>query len=200
MNDTTSGIATTQVPDKPHRLKSLDRISVIMPPEAQLPINERVYAMDVQIIEDPILPTMRDLALVERLGSLMCEAVELIAITGLSKKQFQDNESIKHAWARGRERAKTRLRLMQWDAAAMGSERMLVHLGKQYLDQSEKTESNNLDADQRKEKQVFRDKLADAIDRAAEKRVVGVIDGGRATESTEDVDTVGAGQPAPATR
>lgn len=200
MDDTTAGIATTQVPDKPHRLKSLDRISVIMPPEAQLPINERVYAMDVQIIEDPILPTMRDLALVERLGSLMCEAVEVIAITGLGKKQFQDNESIKHAWARGRERAKTRLRLMQWDAAAMGSERMLVHLGKQYLDQSEKTESNNLDADQRKEKQVFRDKLADAIDRAAEKRVVGVIDGGRATESTEDVDTVGAGQPAPATR
>lgn len=195
MNDSADTPAA-QVPDKPFKLKGLDRVSVVLPPECQQPISERVYALDVQIIEDPVLPTLRDLALVERLGSLMCEPVEVLAISGLTKKQFQDSDALKGAWARGRERAKGRLRLMQWDAAAMGSERMLVHLGKQYLDQTEKTESTTPDAETRKTRDGFRDKLADAIDRAAANRPAQLLVGGREGSRPEDVVVVGEGQPA----
>lgn len=186
-----------QLPDKPHALKPLSRIAVILPPEASLPVSDRVYAMDVAVLDDPIAPTPRDLGIVERLGALMCEPVEVIAICGMTKEQFNLSEALQGAWARGRERAKTRLRLMQWDAAACGSERMLVHLGKQYLNQSEKTESTTPDDDEKKERRTFRDKLSDAIDRAAAERTARIVDGRGETRSTEDVAPVGEGQPAP---
>jgi len=178
-------------------LRPLERVNILLPPEFSLPMTERVYAMDIGSIDDPIFPTERDLALVERLGSLMCDPVEVIAITGLTKHQFNSSETMQGAWARGRERAKARLRLMQWDVAALGSERMLVHLGKQYLDQTERTESKNVGDDERKERQSVRDKLADAIDRAAAKRVAGGHDGGRAGALQEVVAAVGEGQSAP---
>jgi len=189
--------ATVHTPDKPSRLKALDRIQVLLPPEASLPMSERVYALDTQIIDDPLTPSERDVELVERLGALMCEPTEVLAITGLTKDQFNHTFSV--PWARGRERAKARLRLMQWDSAAMGSERMLVHLGKQYLDQTEKTESNVLTEEQRQEKRNFRDKLADTLDRARKNRVAELADGRGAGSREERVDPVGEGQPTPAT-
>ena len=178
-------------------LRPLERVNILLPPEFSLPVTERVYAMDIATLDDPLSPTLRDLALVERLGSLMCDPVEVIAITGLTKAQFNHNESLQGAWARGRERAKARLRLMQWDVAALGSERMLVHLGKQYLEQTERTESKNVGDDERKERQSVRDKLADAIDRAAAKRVAGDDDGGRTTPCQEIVAALGEGQSTP---
>jgi hypothetical protein len=176
-------------------LRPLERVNVLLPPEAALPMSERVYAMDIASIDDPVAPTERDLALVERLGSLMCDPVEVIAITGLTKAQFNQNETLQGAWARGRERAKARLRLMQFDAAAMGSERMLIHLGKQYLEQTERTESKNVGDDERKERQSVRDKLADAIDRAAEKRLARGHDGRGTGALKEVVAALGEGQP-----
>lgn len=177
------------------RLRAMDRLHITLPAEVNLPLSERVYALDAEILDDPLCPTPRDCALIERLGALMCEAQEVIAITALTKEQF--NSVFAPIWARGRERAKARLRLMQWDAAAMGSERMLVHLGKQYLDQTEKTESNTLDEQQRRDKQAMRDKLADAINRAGERRLTVVNERGRSPGGEEGVGTVGTGQPAP---
>lgn len=179
-------------------LRPLERVNVLLPPEFSLPMSERVYAYEICTLDDPLMPTERDMVLVERLGSLMCDAVEVIAITGLTKAQFNSSEAIQGAWARGRERAKARLRLMQWDAAALGSERMLVHLGKQYLDQTERTESKNVGDDERKERQSVRDKFADAIDRAAARRTAVNHDGGRASAREEGVAPVGEGQPTPA--
>lgn len=188
------------VPDNPSRnggrLRALDRVNVIMPPEIMMPITERVYALQAEILDDPVMPTDRDMALVERLGSLMCDPAEVIAITGLTKEQF--NVTFAPVWARGRERAKARLRLAQWDAAMMGSERMLVHLGKQYLDQTEKVEKNELDAEQRAERASARDKLADAINRAGQRRAALLDDGGGAGVREERVEPVGEGQPTPA--
>jgi hypothetical protein len=178
-------------------LRPLERVNVLLPAEFQLPVTERVYAMDIATLDDPLIPTERDLALVERLGALMCDPVEVIAITGMTKVQFNSSESMQGAWARGRERAKARLRLMQWDVAAMGSERMLVHLGKQYLEQTERTESKSVGDDERKERQSVRDKLADAIDRAAARRTPRHDDGGGAGASQEVVAAVGEGQPTP---
>lgn len=188
-------------PDAPsptgqHALKPLSRIAVILPPETSLPVSDRVYAMDLAVLDDPVAPTPRDLELVERLGALMCEPVEVLAICNLTKEQF-NNQVITGAWARGRERAKARLRLAQWDAAMMGSERMLVHLGKQYLEQSDKTESTTPDAEERKNRRTFRDKLSDAIDRAAAQRVARITDVRGAAGSEEDVAPLGEGQPTP---
>lgn len=177
-------------------LRPLERVNVILPPEFQMPMTERVYAMDICSLDDPLIPTERDLVTVERLGSLMCDPVEVIAITGLTKAQFNSSEALQGAWARGRERAKARLRLMQWDSAAMGSERMLVHLGKQYLEQTERTESKNVGDDERKERQSVRDKLADAIDRAAEKRAASGHDGRGASPLQEVMAALGTRQPA----
>ena len=185
-------IATQTAPDKPYRLKPLDRIQVLLPPEATLPMSERVYAMEPAIIDDPVAPTERDIELVERLGALMCEPTEVLAITGLTKDQF--NHTFSAPWARGRERAKARLRLMQWDAAAMGSERMLVHLGKQYLDQTEKLEKNDLTEEQRQERRNFRDKLADTLDRARKSRVAELTHGRGDDSGEKGVAPVGEGQ------
>lgn len=179
-------------------LRPLERVNILLPPEFQLPVTERVYAMDICTLDDPLVPTVRDLAMVERLGSLMCDPVEVIAITGMTKHQFNSSEAMQGAWARGRERAKARLRLMQWDVAALGSERMLVHLGKQYLEQTERTESKNVGDDERKERQSVRDKLADAIDRAAARRVAGGHDGGGAGALKEVVAALGEEQSTPA--
>ncbi len=179
-------------------LRPLERVNILLPEEFQLPVTERVYAMDISMLDDPLLPTPRDLAVIERLGSLMCDPVEVIAITGLTKAQFNTSDVLQGAWARGRERAKARLRLMQWDVAAMGSERMLVHLGKQYLEQTERTESKNVGDDERKERASVRDKLADAIDRAAAKRIAGGDERGRENPIKEIVVVVGEGQSAPA--
>ena len=185
---------TLPVPEPPRRLRTLDRVNIVFPPEASLPMTERVYAMNVEIMDDPVCPTERDLMLVERLGSLMCEPAEVIAITGLTKEQF--NITFSPVWARGRERAKARLRLAQWDAAMMGSERMLVHLGKQYLDQTEKVEKNELDAQQRAERNSARDKLAHALDRAGKRRASEQRVGDGAGVPEEGVVVVGAGQSA----
>lgn len=174
-------------------LKKMNKVQVLLPPELGVPTNERVYALDVEILDDPMFPTERDLAIVERFGALMCEPSEVIALTGLTKEQF--TSTFQGAWARGRERAKARLRLAQWDTAMMGSERMLVHLGKQYLDQTERTENTNVDEQQRKERQDFRDKLADALDRAAKNRTPRVIDGRGEGTRQEGVGAVGEGQP-----
>jgi hypothetical protein len=194
-----SGDTSLPVPEPPRnggRLRALDRVNVIMPPEVTLPVTERVYAHEPQILDNPMVPTDRDVALVERLGSLMCEPAEVLAITGLTKEQF--NITFSPVWARGRERAKARLRLMQWDAAAMGSERMLVHLGKQYLDQTEKVEKNELDATQRAERLSARDKLANALDRAGKRRAAEQRERDGAGVPEEGVVAVGEGQPAPA--
>jgi len=176
-------------------LKKMSKVQVLLPPEAALPIGDRVYALDVEILDNPYAPTERDLAIIERFGALMCEPSEVLALTGITKEQF--SEIFQSAWARGRERAKARLRLAQWDTAMTGSERMLIHLGKQYLDQTERTESTNVDELQRKERQNFRDKLADALDRAAKRRTPKLIDGGAERGSEERVDVVGEGQPTP---
>jgi hypothetical protein len=171
-------------------------VNIILPPEATLPTTERVYAMETAIMDDPLCPTERDLMIVERLGSLMCEPAEVIAVTGLTKEQF--NITFAPVWARGRERAKARLRLAQWDSAMMGSERMLVHLGKQYLDQTEKVEKNDLDAEQRAERNSARDKLANALDRARASRATEQRERRGAGVLEEGVVPVGEGQPASA--
>ena len=168
----------------------------MFPPEASLPVSERVYAMDVTVLDDPIMPTERDLSLIERLGSLMCDPVEVLAITGLTKSQFS-TPIIEGAWARGRERFKARLRLMQIDAAATGSDRMLIHLGKQYLEQSERTESKSVTDEDRKERKSVRDKFADVIDRIATERAALDDDARRSAASEKDLVVVGEGQPAP---
>jgi hypothetical protein len=195
----TTGEGLTVAATRPNSrsLRPLERVNVLLPDEFHLPTSERVYAMDIALLDDPVSPTLRDLGLIERLGSLMCEPVEVIAITGLTKEQFNHNEALQGAWARGQERAKARLRLMQWDVAAMGSERMLVHLGKQYLDQTERTESKNVGDEERKERQSVRDKLADAIDRAATRRISRGVDGGPKDSVKEIMAVVGEGQPTP---
>jgi hypothetical protein len=189
------GNPDVQPAERPHALRPLNRIAVILPPETSLPVSDRVYAMDVAVLDDPIAPTPRDLLIVERLGSLMCQPEEVVALCGLTRHQFNATESLHAAWARGRERAKARLRLAQWDAAMTGSERMLVHLGKQYLDQADKSEDTTPDKEEKNARNKFRDKLADAIDRAAEKRVARIVDGSGETRSTQDVVPVGEGQP-----
>lgn len=176
------------------KINHVERLAIVLPVECGLPTSERAYSLDVQLVENPYNPTERDLALVERLGSLMCDESEVCAVTGLTKAQL--NAAFQPVYYRGRERAKGRLRLMQWDAAAQGSERMLQWLGKQYLQQTERVESTTLDKDAKSERRSFLDKLQAAIDSSATGQPLECTVTGGAPSRGEDVADVGAGQPA----
>lgn len=77
----------------------------------------------------------------EKIGELAgigCTDQEIAAICGFSVDTLHRNYA--ELMATGKQSGKTRLRKMQWAAAQKGNSRMLVWLGKQYLDQIDRKE------------------------------------------------------------
>ena len=78
-----------------------------------------------------------DSKLVEDLAAIFCTMKEIAAIVGCSvdtlERRFADNID------KGRQRGKTTLRRKQFESAISGNVVMLIWLGKQILDQQERT-------------------------------------------------------------
>ena len=87
--------------------------------------------------------------MVEKLSSMMCTDEEIASVLGVSvdtllnrnnKRTFSESKEM------GRNRGKASLRRMQFKAAEAGNSSMLIWLGKQFLDQTEKQETTIKDS------------------------------------------------------
>lgn len=77
-----------------------------------------------------------DIELVRRLAALQLDDDELIEVLQVDRDLFE--KVYQPAAQNGRAQGKTALRRMQWRTAMRGNVSMLIHLGNQYLAQSEK--------------------------------------------------------------
>lgn len=84
---------------------------------------------------------------VEELAAIMCTQIEIAAVLGISTKTLQRSKKFWEVYDRGREKAKTSLRRAQFKKAMDGNTTMLIWLGKQYLEQREKTDNINKNED-----------------------------------------------------
>ena len=75
---------------------------------------------------------------VEKLASFGCTNIEIGSFFGCSPDLIE--KSYSEYLIKGRDKGKIRLRQLQWRAAEQGSHTMLIWLGKQILNQSDKKE------------------------------------------------------------
>ena len=75
---------------------------------------------------------------VEKLASFGCTNIEIGSFFGCSPDLLE--KSYSEYLTKGRDKGKIRLRQLQWKAAEAGSHTMLIWLGKQILNQSDKQE------------------------------------------------------------
>ena len=75
---------------------------------------------------------------VEKLASFGCTNIEIASVFGCDESLIR--KSYSEFLIKGREKGKVRLRQLQWKAAEQGSHTMLIWLGKQILNQSDKKE------------------------------------------------------------
>lgn len=78
---------------------------------------------------------------VRKLAGLGCTYSEIGAWFGVDEKTIRNRFSAEKQ--QGAENGKLSLRRRQWKRAMEGSDTMLIHLGKQYLNQAEKIEQKN---------------------------------------------------------
>jgi len=78
---------------------------------------------------------------VYKLARIGCTNREIAYVVGMSESAVEKRFS--SILAKGREGAKTRLRKLQWKAAAKGNVAMLIWLGKNILGQTDKLETTN---------------------------------------------------------
>ena len=81
-----------------------------------------------------------DYATVEKLASIQCTQNEIAEVLGVCTKTLQRDEEFSRHFKKGKEAGRSSLRRLQWKAAERGNPTMLVWLGKQYLEQTDKTE------------------------------------------------------------
>jgi gamma-glutamylcysteine synthetase len=75
---------------------------------------------------------------IEELAAMFCTMKEIAAVMGCNVDTLHDRFS--DVIAKGRDRGKMTLRKQQWKAANNGNVVMLIWLGKQYLEQQDKTQ------------------------------------------------------------
>lgn len=80
-----------------------------------------------------------DERIVEELAALFCPVVEIAAVVGCSRETLY-NDRFSTIIDKGRQRGRMSLRKKQFEAANNGNVVMLIWLGKQYLDQQDKTQ------------------------------------------------------------
>lgn len=91
---------------------------------------------------------------VENLAHIMCTEDEICSIIGMSNDTVHnaDNDALfRTACEKGRKEGKSSLRRKQYEIAMKGNCTMLVWLGKQYLEQSEKLQADVKDMNENKE-------------------------------------------------
>ncbi len=94
-------------------------------------------------------PIEIDYDLCEKLARVLCTQAEIAAILGVSLSTLEHDKEFLRIHKRGLEVGKASLRRMQYKAAEEGNSTMLVWLGKQYLGQRDKrdTEITGKDGD-----------------------------------------------------
>ena len=83
-----------------------------------------------------------DLEKVQALASIFCTQDEIAAVLGVSVDTLRRRKDFASVYNTGRENAKQSLRRLQWKSAKDGSTGMQIWLGKQYLGQKERIESD----------------------------------------------------------
>lgn len=83
---------------------------------------------------------------IEGLSRIQCTMVEAAAVLGVHRDTFSDflraHEKAMAAWQDGKENGKASLRRMQFKSADAGNATMQIWLGKQWLDQKDRVESD----------------------------------------------------------
>lgn len=86
-----------------------------------------------------------DLAVVEELAAIQCTQSEMAAVLKCSvdtlSRRMKDDPEFAETIKRGKENGKASLRRLQWRSANNGDRTMLIWLGKQYLGQRDRTET-----------------------------------------------------------
>lgn len=91
-------------------------------------------------------PTKLNAAQIEqlkKLASIFCSMEEIASIAGVSKSALEKNKTYYAAIKEGREHGRCSLRKKQFEVALGGNVGMLIWLGKQYLEQSDKLEQKS---------------------------------------------------------
>lgn len=81
-----------------------------------------------------------DYELVEKLAYIQCTQEEISSILGISTRTLQKDKEFLRIYKNGMDNGKMSLRRLQWKAAEKGNNTMLIWLGKQYLNQTDKQE------------------------------------------------------------
>ena len=87
--------------------------------------------------------------MVEKLSSMMCTDEEIASVLDVSVDTLlnkNNKKTFSECKERGRNRGKASLRRLQYKAAEAGNSTMLIWLGKQFLDQTEKQETTIKDS------------------------------------------------------
>lgn len=84
-----------------------------------------------------------DLEQVEKLAGLFCTHEEIAAFLNICVNTLKSRNDFLTVYKRGYENGKASLRRLQAKKAFEGNTTMLIWLGKQYLGQSDKTETTN---------------------------------------------------------
>ncbi len=85
--------------------------------------------------------TAIDYGLVEDLGSIMCTMNEIASILGCSTSKLEKDEEFMRVYKKALDNGKMSLRRQQYQLAMKGNCTMLIWLGRQYLGQTDKVES-----------------------------------------------------------
>jgi len=76
---------------------------------------------------------------VRKLAGMQCPKYEIAAFLGMAESTFylhlQNNPELENAYKEGKEAGKASLRARQWQLAMQGNTQMLIHLGKNVLEQ-----------------------------------------------------------------
>tara|TARA_R110001606_G_C15316121_1_gene644165 strand:- start:989 stop:1339 length:351 start_codon:yes stop_codon:yes gene_type:complete len=102
--------------------------------------NKEEYVHDIKLGKPPIELDTNQIA---RLASIQCSVREIASVMGVCKDVIYNN--FMDAVNEGREKGKVSLRRRQWEVADEGDTRMLIHLGKHWLDQRDDKPENTED-------------------------------------------------------
>jgi len=81
-----------------------------------------------------------DYELVKKLAYIQCTQEEISSILAISTRTLQRDTEFCRIYKNGMDNGKMSLRRLQWKAAEKGNNTMLIWLGKQYLNQTDKQE------------------------------------------------------------
>lgn len=85
-----------------------------------------------------------DYDMVTELAKIQCTQLEIASVLKIAVRTLQNDDEFMRIYKKGIEEGKMSLRRLQWKKANEGNTTMLVWLGKQYLGQKDKIETDDL--------------------------------------------------------